>query len=425
MHILLSAYACEPGKGSEPAVGWGWALGLARLGHRVTVVTRANNRPIIESAAATTRDLDLRFVYCDLPRWARWWKRGNRGVHLYYLLWQWLAYRLALALHRREPFDRVHHVTFVSIRQPSFMGGLGIPFVFGPVAGGDFVPRNLLPSLHWQARLAERLHETFSRLAMHDPLVRRTLRQAQAIYVNSEATRRLVPAEHLDRTHVRLAIGWDPADEPTSQPVPAGPARRGPKALFVGRLLAWKGLRLALMAMSEVCSTHPDASLTVVGNGPLKAHLQHLAARLGVADRVYWRGHVARDELPFVYRAHDVLLFPSLRDSGGLVVLEALANALPIVCLRLAGPGQIVNDTCGAAVQTAGRESRQTAIALADAVRDVVQDAHHHSGLRRGARRRLSKFAWHQSIGAIERELIAPRLAVDKAVEVESDSRTC
>ena len=90
MKVLMSAYACEPGKGSEPAVGWNWALQAARR-HEVWVLTRGNNREAIEAELAESPVGNLHFVYHDLPRWASFWKRGGRGLHLYYLLWQLTA----------------------------------------------------------------------------------------------------------------------------------------------------------------------------------------------------------------------------------------------------------------------------------------------------------------------------------------------
>ncbi len=86
--VLLSAYACEPGRGSEPEVGWRWAVELAGLGYQVWVLTRANNRAAIERGLASRAPIpSLHFVYYDLPGWARWWKKGGRGVRLYYVLW--------------------------------------------------------------------------------------------------------------------------------------------------------------------------------------------------------------------------------------------------------------------------------------------------------------------------------------------------
>ena len=72
LRVLMSAYACEPGKGSEPGVGWNLAKAMATR-HDVWVVTRANNRPVIESELEEQPVPNLHFLYYDLPRWASWW----------------------------------------------------------------------------------------------------------------------------------------------------------------------------------------------------------------------------------------------------------------------------------------------------------------------------------------------------------------
>jgi hypothetical protein len=96
MKVLLSAYACEPGKGSEPGVGWNWVRQIAPFAE-VWVITRSNNREAIEKALAEEPLPNVHWVYFDLPRWARFWKKGQRGVHLYYYLWQVGIYFLAAA----------------------------------------------------------------------------------------------------------------------------------------------------------------------------------------------------------------------------------------------------------------------------------------------------------------------------------------
>src|SRR5439155_22849646 len=87
MRVLISAYACEPGKGSEPGAGWNLALAAARS-HDVWVRTRRNNRQVIE-AALSGGPGEPRFVYLDLPVLRRRWV----GTHLYYAIWQLLAAR--------------------------------------------------------------------------------------------------------------------------------------------------------------------------------------------------------------------------------------------------------------------------------------------------------------------------------------------
>jgi hypothetical protein len=140
MKVLLSAYACEPGKGSEPGVGWNMAQALARH-HEIWVLTRANNRLAIERELARVARPTLHFAYYDLPVWARWWKRRTRGVQLYYYLWQIGVYRVAQRLHRAIGFDLIHHATFGKYWVPSVLSLLPVPFVWGPVGGAESAPK--------------------------------------------------------------------------------------------------------------------------------------------------------------------------------------------------------------------------------------------------------------------------------------------
>ena len=120
LKVLLSAYACEPGKGSEPGVGWNWAKQITRF-HDVWIITRANNKDPIERALTNEPMPNVHWVYFDLPRWLRFWKKRQRGIQLYYYLWQIGAYFKTMRLHREVRFDLVHHVTFVKYWTPSFL----------------------------------------------------------------------------------------------------------------------------------------------------------------------------------------------------------------------------------------------------------------------------------------------------------------
>ena len=91
LKVLVSAYACEPDKGSEPGVGWNWAKQIAKFAE-TWVITRTNNRETIEKELHKNPISNLHFVYVDLPKSMRFWKKGQRGVHLYYYFWQFAAY---------------------------------------------------------------------------------------------------------------------------------------------------------------------------------------------------------------------------------------------------------------------------------------------------------------------------------------------
>jgi hypothetical protein len=135
MKILLSAYSCLPGRGSEPGVGWNVVQQAARF-HSVWVLTHGEGRREIEAALATGALSNVQFVILDLPPWALFWKRGRRGQQLHYYLWQLAAYFVGRGLHRKVEFNLIHHVTFVKYCTPSFLALLPVPFIWGPVGGG-------------------------------------------------------------------------------------------------------------------------------------------------------------------------------------------------------------------------------------------------------------------------------------------------
>ncbi|MCE2509402.1 MAG: glycosyltransferase family 4 protein [Alphaproteobacteria bacterium] len=402
MRILLSAYACEPGVGSEPEVGWRWAVELAGLGHEVWVLTRTNNRPAIEKGLATLAgDAKPRFLYYDLPGWAGWWKKGRRGIHLYYLLWQWGARRVAQAAHAEIRFERIHHVTLVSARQPSFLGSLGVPFAFGPAGGGERAPFRLRVGYGARAWVEELLRDGLNALVRFDPLLRRTYRAARQIYVTSAESRRFVPARDRAKTAISLAIGFDVA---APSPPAVRPSGDGLRLLYVGRFLDLKGMHLGLPAFAAFAGANPEARLTLLGDGPDKTHWQRMVERLGLTGKVIWRDWTAREKLDAVYAEHDLFFFPSLRDSGGLVVLEAMAQGLPVVCLDRGGPGVIVDASAGRAVGTEGRDRKAVIAGLAEALGELERDPALRARLSEGARARVHAFTWAEKVARIMAE---------------------
>ena len=393
MKILLSAYACEPNKGSEPGVGWNWALALARRGYEVHVLTRSNNREAIESTPMSSRS-SLHFHFYDLPTWMRFWKRWPGGIYLYYLLWQTGAYRFAKNLHAREQFEMVQHITFVSHRQPSFMGGLGIPFIFGPVGGGETMPKQLRQSLPFRARVAEAMRDAGNRFVAVDPLMRRTYAEARMIACATQETLFSIPLQFRDKCIVQRAIGIDEVYIPDSPKACDESKVSTAQFLFVGRMLYWKGLHLAFRAMSQIKDRIPDLRIRVIGEGNDRDWLARIAQSANVADRVDWVSRVAFSEMNKEYRNSAALVFPSLHDSGGMVVLEAFAAALPVICLDLGGPGSMVNSTCGAAVPAVHRSESEIVENLAAIMTRLSSDSEWRMELAHGAQNRAHELSW-------------------------------
>ena len=391
MRVLISAYACEPDKGSEPGVGWTWALEISRW-HEVWVITRANNRGSIEKALATRPVPNVHWVYFDLPRWAAFWKKGRRGGHAYYYLWQLGAYFVARKLHREVGFDLVHHVTFVNYWLPTFLALLPVPFVWGPAGGGESAPRGFRRCFSLRGKVFELLRDLARRLGELDPFVRLTAQRARVGLATTEET-----ALRLRELGCRKVMVLSQVCMPSEviARLDAFPVRQsGPfRLVSIGNLLHWKGFELGLRAFARFQLWAPAAEYWIIGDGPERKDLAKLAERLGVAERVTFLGAIPRQQVLEKLAECDVLLHPSLHDSGGWVCVEAMAAGRPVVCLDLGGPTVQVTEQTGIKVPAISPE--QAVRDLAMAMLHLAQDPDTKARMSKASRRRVQEhFAW-------------------------------
>ncbi len=333
MTILLSAYACEPHRGSEQGRGWHWATSLARYGHDIVVLTTPNGRAAIEAELAAEPQPRLDIRYIDIPDVQRY-LRGERAVLARYLGWQWRAYQVAKELVAARRFDVVHHVTLGSLHRGSLLWRLGLPFVFGPMGGGQTAPAQMREFFgqHWR-REAVRSFGTRWLMPL-DALAVLTLRNAALVLCKNRETAQL--ARRLGARAVQLFfdVGIEgsaiPAELPTREPSSVL------RLLWVHRIYAQKGLPLALRALAAVPAEVP-VKLTIVGGGPLADRVPGWISALGLRDRVEYLGALPFAEVRRRYLESDALLFTSLRDTFGAQLTESMAYGLPIIHLDHAG----------------------------------------------------------------------------------------
>jgi len=347
--VLVSAYACHPSPAAahfpgEAILGWSLAKEIAAFAD-LTLLTWAFNRDGVEGTLAGPDGRPARVHYVDLPpRLHRALRDRHYGVRFYYFLWQRQAAKVAKRLAAEERFDLFHQITFSNDWMPSFIApALPAPFVWGPIGGGQSVPRPLMPTLARRDRRQERSRVLLQKVWRATPARRRCARKASAILVCNKETRRVL-------TRWEDKVVDFPVNGISGESLAAeGPADRrdGFRLLYVGRFDPIKGLPLALEALRILQAVAPAARLELVGEGPERPRLEELAARLGVADRVVWTPWSPRAEIFEKMRRNDVFLFPSLRDGGGAVVVEAMASGLPVVCLDVGGPGFHVQNGFG------------------------------------------------------------------------------
>jgi glycosyltransferase involved in cell wall biosynthesis len=372
LKVLVSAYACEPDKGSEPGVGWFWVLQMAHF-HDVWVLTRENNRRSIEAASLTPEQRQhLHWVYYDPPAWTRGWKKGQRGVQLYYYFWQLAVWRRGVRLNREVGFDLMHHVTFGKYWVPSFLTFLPIKSILGPLGGGESIPPAFLPTISRAGARYEFARNAARTLAQLDPLTRATIRRANLVLATTEETRQRIQRLGVSRVEVETQLGMDDAQLDFFGKLPTR-TNRPFRLISIGRLLHWKGFHLGLQAFARFQKKCPDSEYWIVSDGPEAAAWKQLAHDLGIASRVTFWGRLPKVSDVYEKLAQaDVLVHPALHEAFGNVCLEALAAGRPVICLETGGPALQVTEACGFKAPVASLENALQF--MADAMTKLYHD---------------------------------------------------
>ena len=371
MKILLSAFACSPNTGSETGVGWRWAIELAKANHQVVVLTDATRKPAIDAELLLRPNENLT-VECYRPRWLRRVPLNSTTAQMLYSSWQYSLLPFARLLNRRHQFDLIIHLTYGVFRHPSFLGFVGPTFVFGPVGGGEDAPWALKKSLPTKEKVKEILRSLLNNSAKFNPFLHLALSKAALILVKTVDTKFALPKRFQARAVVFAEIGIDSV---TSSPsVQSRDVTKPLEVLFAGRLLGWKGVHLAIRAVADAIANGASMHLTIVGTGPLLAWEKAIVSDLGIGHAVTWVGHIPQKSLFALYEKMHCFLFPSLHDSSGNVVLEAMSFALPIVCLDVGGPATLVDETCATVVSTKAASEAMVVKGLSVAIARLQQD---------------------------------------------------
>jgi glycosyltransferase involved in cell wall biosynthesis len=324
--ILVFAYACEPGRGSEPGAGWGVVRALAPIAH-CTVLVGPEHVAGLTRWASATGDPNVAFVEVGEPRWGRFAKHHRATWFPLYLLWLRRARSEGLRLHRRRPFDLIYHATYSAFWLPSPVTEFGVPSVWGPVGGAVVTPPRLWGQLGARGIVGEVLDAVSTAAMGRLPATRRTWRRASVRIVQNEATLASLPRSLQASTRVLNHATLVDAPPLTRR----RPTRR---VLSIGPLESRKGVTLAIHGLVHAAA---DIRLVIVGDGPRRRFLASLARRLGVADRVEFLGRVSREQVfPLLEEAASAV-FTGLREEGGLALAEAMYAGVPVIVLAHGG----------------------------------------------------------------------------------------
>lgn len=383
-----------------PLVGWSHARALARV-CEAHIITQVRNRDAFLRAGMS----DEAFTAIDSEKVARRVWRVSRALgggvggawtlatalqsvsYRYFekLLWRRFGDRL-----KKGEFDLVHRITPLSPTIPSPLAKrcaqAGVPFVLGPLNGGLPWPKGF-EGARWRERewlsYARWAHRLF-------PSYWSTLRRASAIVVGSQATWSQLPRAYRRKSVYIPENGIDRARVSSDQP--REEASDPPRIVFIGRLVPYKGMDILIRACASLLSDG-RARLEVIGNGPEMERLRAIAASEGVADKIEFTGWLEHREAQRRLGRCDIFAFPSIREFGGGVVLEAMALGLAPVVVDYGGPAELVTEHTGCAIPLGTRE--QLVERFRQRLTRLVEHPQEAKEMGRRARERvMRKFTW-------------------------------
>lgn len=352
--ILISAYACEPGRGSEPGVGWNLVRELSSE-HELTVVTRLNNRKIITSNGEDWVK-EVNWIFLDPPKWLTFWKHKGRGVQLFYVLWQMTLRRKVKKLMKTKTFEVFHHLTFGKYWVPSGLANLGVPMVFGPVGGGEATPKALAESLPRKVQITEQARDLVKWMIQRTPGVRGLYASTEMNIAATHQTAAELRKLGLTAIKVLPQSGIGPGDLAGMRAAPSQGVfkkRSGDHLHLVTacRLIYWKGVDLAIRAVAEARKNGVKVELTILQEGPERPALEALVKELGLGDAIKFTGRLpSLEDVYATIQSADALIHPAYHEAFGQSCLESLALGVPVVCLDWGGPGVIVDEYTGVKV---------------------------------------------------------------------------
>ena len=349
MNYLISAYSVNPYKGSEDSIGWNWVLQYEKNykeGDRIILLTKKFNEKDTRRGLKEFNIQHVELVIVDVPNALNWFREKHSAFHhMYYILWQHWAW--LWVKHSGIRFDVIHHVTMNDYRIPSELyKAKGAKVIWGPMGGAQVTPRPL--KVYEKNQLVASFREFVNKSCSWNPFYKKALRSYYKIYcINNETQKQISRIVEKD---VPLMPELALRDEYKNLPIQK---RKNDilNIVFVGRLIGKKGIAFLVDALS-LMPTDMDWELLIFGDGDDRALIEKQIADSGIGKNVKLMGNRPLNQIAEAYQQADVFVLPSLRETSGNVLLEAMAYAVPIVAFDTSFCRLLKEVDCGVFINT-------------------------------------------------------------------------
>lgn len=350
MNYLISAYSVNPYHGSEDGVGWNWVLQYEtnyKAGDRIILLTKKYNAEDTRKGFEEFGIKHIELVITDVPLVLNWFReKYSMFHHMYYLLWQHYAWKWVKQ--SGINFDVIHHVTMGDYRIPGEMSkAKNARTIFGPVGGAQITPDSL--KIYEKNIFTAKIRELVNASCSINPFYIKKIREyTDVIASNDETYQQIIQIRGRANTQQMVELGI--AEEYKKRKIVTKSDGKL-KILFSGRLIEKKGV-IFLIEVMNLLKEKVDFELNLCGWGNLSDTISQLIDEYELNDYVNMVGEIRHDKMVSYYYNADVFVMPSLRETGGTVLIEAMAYGLPIVAFDTSFCTQLKRHKCGIFVET-------------------------------------------------------------------------
>lgn len=364
IRVLVIAEAANPEWASVPLVGWSHSLALSKVCD-THLVTQVRNQESIErfgwQIGKEFTSINTEKLSVPIYKLSLWLRGGNKlgwtiNTALQSLIYPYFE-RLIWKKFQKEltagKYDVVHRITPVSPTAPSFLAkklkNINVPFAVGPLNGGVPWPKEFPEMQKKEKEWLNKIRNFYKLLPGYHSL----RNNASTIICGSKATLEQMPSS---LKHKLIYQPENAIDKERFSLKNTLCNEEHLKLAFVGRLVPYKGCDMAIEAIASLAKAG-KVTFDIYGTGPEEDRLAELINELGLEDKITLHGFVPNTQLQEKLVNADIFLFPSIREFGGGVVLEAMALGLVPMVLDYAGPAELVDEECGYLIPMEKREN--------------------------------------------------------------------
>jgi len=390
LNVLACAYGLAKNDVGESRMAFEWINRLSEFVNFQVITTGSR----LHSVCGLEDNKHVKLIILKPHISFKRWDTFDRIVHPGYIEFFLRAYIVARKLASQLSFDLCHHFTPRSLRYPSPLLNTGFPFIIGPIHGG-LKPPSVMRELEGKEEGFLKLR-LFDELRLrYDMLLRRHYDKTKRIIVSAPYVQDILPLQYRGKC---MVISPPPPYDIEIRSHKAGkPGGRVNilQMIYVGRLVPSKGLELLLLAMAK-CQSR-NIKLIIFGRGSQEECYRKMVQRLGINDKVVWKGFVPHEKVVKAYIDADIFAFPSVKEPTGIALTEAMASGLPILCVDSGGPAYIVTDGCGVKVALSTKD--KMVADFAKAIDVLTNDPALREGMGKKARNRIrQEFTWDFAI---------------------------